>query len=252
MKPLGIQLYSVREQAKDDFPGTLKEIADIGYAGLELAGLHGYDAGEVRKILDDLGLRASSAHAPLPTRETLGQVVDQARTLGYSTLVLPFLPPESFADVDEINKTADRLQQAAAMLEEHDLSLAYHNHAHEMKEVDGEYIFSRLLSSAPKLWAQIDVYWASRHGEVDPAGFVKTWRERAWALHLKDGPLAAGEPMVAAGKGKMDLAACVQAADDATLQWLIVELDTCATDMMQAVRESYQYLTDERLASGTR
>jgi len=69
-------------------------------------------------------------------------------------------------------------------------------------------------------------------------------------LHIKDGPLVQGQPHTAVGAGKMDVAGCIRAADPKRLDWVVVELDTCATDMMAAVRESYRFLTGQGLARG--
>jgi sugar phosphate isomerase/epimerase len=73
--------------------------------------------------------------------------------------------------------------------------------------------------------------------------------KRAPLLHLKDGPVSKDLPMTAVGKGKLDWKSIV-AAGDGNSEWLIVELDSCATDMMEAVKDSYQYVTSEGLARG--
>jgi len=79
---------------------------------------------------------------------------------------------------------------------------------------------------------------------------VRQYAKRIPCLHIKDGPLVQGKPHTAVGKGKMKMAPIIAAADPKVLEWLIVELDECATDMMQAVRDSYAYLTGEGLAEG--
>lgn len=87
MKPIGIQLYTVREAAQEDFLGVLKQIADIGYKGVEPAGLHGHDPAEIRKVLDKLGMVCCSSHGPLVTADNLNEQADIARTLGYDTII---------------------------------------------------------------------------------------------------------------------------------------------------------------------
>ena len=86
----------------------------------------------------------------------------------------------------------------------------------------------------------------------DVPALVAKYANRLPILHLKDGPLVQGEPHTAVGGGKMDIPALVNAADPNVLRWLVVELDDCATDMMQAVRDSYEYLTSHGLAEGNR
>src|SRR5271169_3778668 len=102
MKPISIQLYSVRELCKQDFFGTLKKIADIGYKGVEFHSLWDKTPVEVRKALDDLGLVASSTHGEFPTPNNLDKLVETANTLGYKHYVIPWLPATRFATPDDI------------------------------------------------------------------------------------------------------------------------------------------------------
>ena len=108
------------------------------------------------------------------------------------------------------------------------------------------------MEQAPDVFSEMDTYWASNFGRVDVPALVAKHAGRLPILHLKDGPLVQGEPHTAVGGGKMDVPALVNAADPNVLQWLVVELDDCATDMMQAVRDSYEYLTGQGLAEGNR
>jgi sugar phosphate isomerase/epimerase len=73
--------------------------------------------------------------------------------------------------------------------------------------------------------------------------------KRAPLLHIKDGPCVRGEPMVAVGDGTMDFSRIVEAGAGST-EWMIVELDACATDMVEAVEKSYHYLVRNGLAHG--
>ena len=70
-------------------------------------------------------------------------------------------------------------------------------------------------------------------------------------MHIKDGPLDAAQDMQAVGTGKMDFPPIIEASHGAC-DWLIVELDRCATDMMEAVEQSYEFLVDKELARGAR
>ena len=86
-KPISVQLYSVREAAAQDFPAVLKQIADIGYVGVEFAGFHNMDLKELKSIVDDLGLQVSSAHMPMVTDENASELIDQCKTLGITKLI---------------------------------------------------------------------------------------------------------------------------------------------------------------------
>jgi sugar phosphate isomerase/epimerase len=250
--PISIQLYTVREAAAKDFFGVLKQIAEIGYVGVESAGLHGKTPKEVRKVLDDLGLKMSSAHVGLPTKETLNEAVDTAKTLGYSILVTGY-GPDQFKTADSIKAAAAKFQEGAALLKPHGLKLGYHNHWWEFDKVDGKLGYDIFMAEAKDVLGQLDIYWATNFGAVNTPDVIKRYGKRVPLLHVKDGPLVKDQPHTAVGSGKVNIPACVKAADPQALQWLIVELDACATDMMEAVRQSYKYLAGTSgLAGGKR
>ena len=130
------------------------------------------------------------------------------------------------------------------------LTLFLHNHWWEFELLDGRLKFDVFAELAPRVSYEIDTYWAANFGAVDPAAVVKRYAKRVPLLHVKDGPLVKDQPMVAVGSGKMDFPTVIGAADAKVLQWLVVELDECATDMLQAVRTSYDWLVGRGLASG--
>ncbi len=100
----------------------------------------------------------------------------------------------------------------------------------------------------PAVFFELDTYWIQTAG-VDAAEIVAEMGERAPLLHIKDGPCEIGKPQTAVGEGMMDIAAVVKAGEGAA-RWLVVELDACATDMLEAVEKSIDYLTDEGLGHG--
>ena len=250
MKPIALQLYTVRDDAKQGLPAVLRKVAEIGYAGVEFAGLHDHPPAEIRKVLDDHQLVAASMHVPLPTAETMNETVETAQALGSRHVVVPHIPAEDFATADAVARTAASLEGAAERLAGHGLTLGYHNHRHEMIDVEGKLALDRLYEAAPNVAPQIDVYWASNWGQVDAAALVARWAHRLRLLHAKDGPLVEGKPHTAVGAGKMDIPAIVAATNEAVLEWVIVEMDTCAGDVWQAVADSYTYLTGHDLARG--
>jgi sugar phosphate isomerase/epimerase len=247
-KPISVQLYSLRERAAKDFAGVLKDVADAGYKGVEPAGLQGKTAAEVRKMTDDLGLVVSSAHAPLANRDNVAELVDTAGTLGYTMLVSGFGPNE-FQSLDTIKVAAERFNAASDLLKPHGLRQGYHNHWWEFNVVAGRYGYNWFFDLCPDVFSQLDVYWCSNFDRVDVPMVVKVHRNRIKSLHIKDGPLVQNEPHTAVGAGKMNIPLIVKTAGPAT-EWLVVELDSCATDMTQAVRDSLTYLVKNRLGEG--
>jgi len=247
-RPISVQLYTLRNRTATDFAGVLKDLADIGYKGVEPAGLQGKTAVEVRKMLDDLGLVASSTHSPLATQENVNEIVDTAKTLGYQYVISGF-GPDDFRTVDKIKASAERFQTAAELLKPHGLQVGYHNHWWEFDLVDGRYAYNRFFELCPDVFSELDIYWACNFNKVDVPAVVKAHKRQIKLLHVKDGPLVQNEPHVAAGSGKVNIPAIVKAAGKDT-EWLVVELDNCATDMTQAVRESFAYLKKSGLGYG--
>ena len=246
--PISVQLYSVREAAGKDFPAVLKAIAGMGYVGVEFAGFHGLAPKEVKALIGSLGLVTSSIHGGMPTEANIAEIVQTARTIGYTRHISGFGPAQ-FATKEAALAAAATAQKAAQLMAPHGLSFGIHNHDFEFNQkFDGQYPHDVFMAAAPDVFAEIDTYWV-KTGGADPAAVVKKCGRRAPLLHIKDGPCERGKPMTAVGDGAMDWRAVIGAAADTT-EWLVVELDECATDMMAAVEKSYQYLTSNGFARG--
>ena len=127
-----------------------------------------------------------------------------------------------------------------------------HNHWWEFATLDGKYVYDILMEEAPDMFSELDVYWTA-FGHADPVAVVTKHKARIPLLHIKDGMLEEGKHVhTAVGSGKMNMPAIIGAADENVLDWVIVELDACETDMLDAVKQSYAYLTSKGLASGTK
>lgn len=250
MKPLSIQLYTLREAAATDFPGVLRFLADTGYKGVEMAGLHGHNVKDITKLLDDLGLDVSSSHTGLPTPENIAEIADTELTLG-NTHVISGFGPDAFKTMDDIKASAAKFEQAAELLEPYGLTFGFHNHWWEFATVDGQYVYDILMAEAPDVFSELDVYWTA-YGKADPVKVVSQHKSRLPLLHIKDGSLEEGKPHLPVGQGKLDMPAIIGAADPSVLEWLVVELDEYAGDMHEAVKQSYDYLTKNGLALGNK
>ena len=253
--PLALQLYSLREQAKDDFIGVLNKTAAMGYKGVEFAGLHDHDPAQIAKVVADLGMECVSAHMGTPTQETLQETVDTAKALGLSYVVSGGGPP-NYADAAAIADIAAKFAAAAELLEPHGLKFGIHNHWWEFSQrVDGKAAHDLMMAQSGKAFAQIDICWVAFGGD-DPADAVTRNAGRVDLLHVKDSSLEKNDegrpatPHTAVGEGNVDIAGSIAAAEKAGTAWAIVELDSCGTDMEEAVRKSAQYLIANGLAEG--
>lgn len=250
--PIALQLYTVRELLKDDFEGVIKRIADIGYAGVETAGFpEGVSAADAAALFADCGLTVAAAHVPLPLGDDEGPVLEMAAQLGIQRIVIGYLPAEEYADLASTRRVCARLNQAGAVAAAHGLSLGVHNHWWEFQKVDGVFPYQLWLDELdPAVFFELDTYWMQSAG-ADPLAMVELFGRRAPLLHIKDGPAGpdTSADMVAVGEGNVDYPPIIAAADGSA-EWLIVELDRCAGDMMTAVERSYRYLVGEGLGHG--
>jgi len=245
-KPISVQLYSVREEAAKDFPGTLKKIAQMGYKGVEFAGLHNHSAKEIAQLIRSLGMAASSAHVGLPTKENIHQIADEANELGYKYLISGF-GPDDMKTLEQVKACAEKLAKACELTKSVGLQFGMHNHWWEFdRKFEGKTPYEIFMNTVPDLCSELDIYWSTKGG-ADTVELVKKWGNRIPLLHVKDGDL--GERIVhkAAGDGKIPIASIVNAADPKALKWLVVELDDCDTDMMEAVAKSHAWLKAQKL-----
>jgi len=239
--PIGLQLYSVRESAKKDFEGTIRRVAELGYVGVEPAGFPGTTPELAGKLFRKLGLAVPSAHSALPIGDVKNEELDVMDVIGCKRLVSGF-GPDDFKTVDSIKVVCEKFEEARANAAERGIAVGYHNHWWEYETVGetgklGVDFMLEFLS--PEIFFEIDTYWVTV-ARQNAAETIARFGERVQLLHIKDGLGKRDEPMLAAGSGVMDFPSIVGAAKSA--DWLIVELDHCATDMMQAVAESIEYL----------
>ncbi len=248
LKPIGLQLYSLREALSVDFEGTIRAVADIGYVGVEPFGGMPCPLQAAASLFRELDLQVLGSHIPYPDDANQATVLEIAEAYGLERVCIAFMPPAHFETLDAIKRTCEQLNRAGEFARAHGLELGYHNHWWEFKELDGTATLDLMLSELDdQVFLQIDTYWA-QVGGLDAAAVVRQVGSRAPLIHLKDGSLDKDDDMTALGQGKMDVPGIVAAAESA--DWHIVELDRCATDMLDAVRESCDYLVQNGLARG--
>ncbi|MGC9520496.1 MAG: sugar phosphate isomerase/epimerase family protein [Anaerolineae bacterium] len=245
--PVALQLYSVRDYAEDDFEAAVRRVAKMGYAGVEPAGFPGTTPEAAGELFRELGLAVPSAHMAMPLGDREQEVIGAMQAIG-STRIISGQGPDAFSSLDEIKRTCERFNEAAAVARAHGMIFGVHNHWWEFTPVEGQMPYQVMLELLdPDIFFEVDTYWVQTAG-ADVVTVLEELGDRALLLHIKDGPCVRSEPMMAIGEGVMDFPRILAAAD--TPEWLIVELDRTAGDMMAAVEESVAYLIGEGLGRG--
>ncbi len=242
--PIALQMYTVRDDAERDYAETLRQVAKIGYAGVELAGRGGLSLHGLRDALLETGLRVCGSHTGIDQIEgSLAQVVEENQAVGNTRVVVPYLSEDRRQGSDGYKKTAAKLNELGELLQAHGLSLAYHNHDFEFKIQDdgrtGEDIL--LAETDPMLVKfEVDSYWVLVGGQ-DPVAFIRAHTGRVPLLHVKDRDTTDGS-FAEVGTGDLPLDALIAAAPEVGVEWLIVEQDQCKRPPLEAVKISYDNL----------
>ncbi|RED55315.1 sugar phosphate isomerase/epimerase family protein [Cohnella lupini] len=242
---VGIQLYSVRDRSEKDFLGTIKEIGEIGYRNVELAGYYGHSAKEVRKALEDAGLNAPSAHVGLSVGDDaiwdkLKTQVDYGLELGLKRFIVPWYPLGDNPTLADVHKMADTLAQAAKIVQDNGLQFGYHNHAFEFKPVEGKLVIDHILERVPAdlLFAEFDLGWVKVAGQ-DPAAYVKKYAGRLPVVHAKDFKEDGTDTEI--GKGSVDWDSALAACEEAGVEYVIIEQERYDVSSLESAKLNFAW-----------
>lgn len=238
----GVQLYTVRAAMEDDLDATLEAMAEIGYDEVELAGLWGLSARDMRKKLDDVGLSAASSHHGMQeVRGDWARYLDGARELGQTQVVVPSLGGAD-RTAEGLRGVADDFNRAGEAATAMGLRFGYHNHDWELRPLDdGTRPMDLLLERTdPALvdW-QMDIFWTV-HGGGDPMAYFEDFPGRFRSVHVKD--RSSTGDMVDVGDGEIDFARILERAELHGLSHAFVEHDN-PSDPLESVRRSFRHLS---------
>ncbi len=263
--PIALQLYSVRDEMQQDFEGTLRKVRELGYDGVEFAGLFNLSPAAVRDMLRDAGLTPVSAHVPfVDMMADPEKVVADYKEIGCAYIAIPYLTPEfrpGAEKFDEISRGAALIGEAASRA---GLTLLYHNHDFEFEKLGSAYALDVLYEKVPAslLQTELDTCWVKVAGE-DPAAYIRKYSGRAPVVHLKDFAGSKQENMYELigldegkknadggfefrplGKGVQDFPAILAASQEAGAKWVVVEQDQPSMGLspMECARVSIEYI----------
>lgn len=216
--PYGLELYSVRDQMKIDVPRVLREVARMGYEVVEFYAVY-YDytvdqAKQVRRVMDDVGLRCTSTHnaGKFLEPENLGRTIELNQILGSRHIIQA--SAGKITSLDGWRRVADRLNEVADKLRPHGLRTGFHNHPLEFQPLEGRLPMDVLgASTTREVILQLDAGAALAAG-ADPVAFIRRFPGRIASIHVKDYSPEPGKGFrVLLGEGAVDWKALFEAAE---------------------------------------
>ena len=251
-KDIYIQLYSVRDDIKSDFKGTIAKVAEAGYKGVEAANyndgkFYGLTPEEFKSEIEAVGMEVLSSHTGRPLEENIEKTnwddvwawwdvaIDAHKKAGMKYIVTPWMPtPKTLVDLkqycDYYNKVGEKCNEAG-------MKFGYHNHAFEYKEIEGEVMYDYMIENTDpdKVFFQMDVYWTTK-GEKSPVEYFNKYPNRFELLHIKDEKELGGSDSV------MDFNNLFQNIDKSGVKYLIVEVEHYNFEPLESVKQSIDYL----------
>jgi len=238
--PVALQLYSVRDDCARDILGTLKAVADMGYDGVEFAGYYGRSADDLRKMLDDLGLKVAGTHIGIDTLlgDELKKTVAFNKTIGNRFLIVPWLPDQYRDSKAAWLKTARLMNEIAKKVKPEGMRVGYHNHIMEFQPIDGEMPWDIFFgATVPDVVMQLDTGNAM-YGKVSADGVLQIMRRHpglAATVHLKE--FSSKDEKALIGEGEMKWKEFFKLCETiGGTEWYIVEQESYAYQPLECVR----------------
>lgn len=247
LKKMGLQLYSLREAMGRDVPGTLKVVADMGWATLETASyndgkVYGLAPAVFRAMAEDLGMKVTGSHLgknlekgnEAAIMDWWKTALDTQVAVGCKYAVMPSFPIGK--TLDDIRLYCDYFNDIGALANQRGLMFGFHNHDKEFNSIDGQVIYDFMLANTDpkKVMFELDVYWCVRGGK-DPVAYINKYGKRIPLLHIKD-EMAIGQ------SGMMDFESIFNAAYKNGMKEFYVEVERYAVSPEEDVRKSFEFL----------
>ena len=262
---VALQVYGVRNAAKEDLRGTLEQVKAMGYEAIELAGLYGHTAKEVKEMCREIGLTPISAHVSY--RDMIADpegVLGTYAEIGCKFVAIPYLHEEDRPGGANFAGVIENAKMLGAIAKRLGMQLLYHNHDFEFLKINGKYALDILYEevSADLLATELDICWVRVAGE-DPVKYIEKYAGRAPIVHLKDyvgnktdgmyeligiDKKATADAQAfafrAVGSGVQDIPAILAASERAGASWVIVEQDKPTDGMTElaCAADSRSYL----------
>jgi sugar phosphate isomerase/epimerase len=251
--PLGLQLWSLRNQLTASLPAGMAEVKALGFTMVEAAGTYGHTAKELRALADANGIKIVGAHINYERLQSdLPGAIAEAKTLGCSYVVVAWVPHTTAFDVAQAKVAAANFNAWGAKLKAEGLKFGFHTHGYEFRPLpDGSSAFDVMLAETdPDLvFCEMDVFWVVQPG-LDPVKLLQKYPNRFKAFHIKD--MRKGAPTglyeghapasdnVIVGQGMMDWPAIIAEGRKAGVEYYLIEDET--SDPVGNIPPSIKYL----------
>lgn len=218
--PVGLELYSVRNECAKDLPKTIEGVAKIGYKGVEFAGFHGCKAKDLRKLLDDNGLVCCGSHTPYDDLkpDRLAATLEFNQVLGNKFVICPWLEGKTKQDWLDLakffNEQSDKVRAQG-------MYLGYHAHSHDFNKIDGVSSWDLFFGNTKdEVVMQLDTS-NCMEGGADPVAVLKKYAKRARTIHVKE---FGGPANAVIGEGTVNFQAVFDVCEKSGVtQWYVVE-----------------------------
>lgn len=249
---IAIQLYTMRDPAKKDLAGTLKQVREMGWEYVQWSGMPDLPAEKIKEALDTAGLKAMACHCGVEAFETdFENQVKFWKTVGVQYVGPGGMMGDCKDSLEAWIRGAKRLDAVGAKLREAGLFLTYHNHSGEFETYPNDPRTKEdilIAETTPgNLFVELDVAWV-KAANVDPAAYIRKCKGRCLTIHAKD---LAMEPkngkviFAPLGKGILNWPDVFAACKETGVEWYIYEQDTCLEGPFKAAEISLAFLKSQ-------
>ncbi len=258
---LAVQLYTIRDAISKDLKGSLKHLADLGFKNVETAFWPKDVSVQIAAdALKEFGLKVTSCHVDIPTKENIVSLVATAKAYNCENLIWHGWPEDKrYSSLEGTKELAKIYIESNKLAKDNGLRFGLHNHWWEYRNhVDGKLVYEVLNEELDDdIFFETDVYWVKVAGQ-DPATILEKLKKRIRLIHIKDGPAVFNEklisdnpdPMTPVGQGTLNIPSIVNACSE-NVQWMIIELDKSSIDVFDALKQSREYLSKFKSVSLT-
>lgn len=265
---IGLTLYSIQDDVEKDMDASLKAVKEMGYDYIELGGFYGRSPEEIAELLKKHDLQIVTIHMQYDeVLENTEETLKTLKTLGVKNFVIPWMGIENHKGHEGFEQAMKDIRKAAAILKENGIQMMYHNHEFEFEKYEDKYVLDWLYETLTTdvIKPQVDVCWA-KYGGADPCEYLRKYAGQMKVVHFKDfvceemnnGPVydllgvekdegeddgRKGFHFRPLGQGVQDFPSIIKAAEDAGIEYAIVEQDKAETATpMESVKMSLEYL----------